>query len=557
MVYTPQQNGRIERKHRHLLDTARAIRLHANLPIKFWGDCILVATYLINKMHVEALGWKSPYEKLFGKPPLYDHLRVIGCLCYAAETFPHRDKFDNRGIKCVLLGYPLNQKGYRLYNLESGETFNNRDVVFKENVFPFKNYNNNAPSMPKPDFPTFGDEENEENPTLFTASIPTDVNPNTPNSSSPSPIINDPVLSSSSSIPINIDPLEQVRRYKQAVQYTGWRQTMDKELVALEKNNTWTLTVLPPGHKPISSKWVYKTKYNPDGIVERLKARLVVRGFNQQEGLDYKHTFSPVAKLATVRVPIAIATAKQWPLHQLNINNAFLHVYIDEEIYMTPPEGYTKAAPGQFLGIEICNTANGTHLNQRKYILDLLTDAGLTSAKPNLSPLPTNLKLSLDMGSPLPDLATYRRLVGRLLYLTMTRPDISYVVQHLSQFVSSPKYVHLQSAIHLLKYLKGSISKGLFYPVQPHLKVTCFSDADWASCLMTRKSLTGYCIFLGHSLVSWKIKKQAAVSRSSTEAEYGSMTTTTCEILWLSFLLKDLHILVKLPIILFCDNKPA
>lgn len=107
-----------------------------------------------------------------------------------------------------------------------------------------------------------------------------------------------------------------------------------------------------------------------------------------------------------------------------------------------------------FLGIEICKTALGTHLNQRKYILDLLTDAGLTAAKPNPSPLPTNLKLSLDKGTPLSDPGAYRRLVGRLLYLTMTRPDISYVVQHLSQFVSSPKDVHMQAALHLLKYLK-------------------------------------------------------------------------------------------------------
>lgn len=196
-------------------------------------------------------------------------------------------------------------------------------------------------------------------------------------------------------------------------------------------------------------------------------------------------------------------------------------------------------------------------MNQRKYILDLLTDAGLTAAKPNPSPLPTNLKLSLDKGTPLSNPGAYRRLVGRLLYLTMTRPDISYAVQHLSQFVSSPKDVHMQAALHLLKYLKGTASKGLFYPIQPHLQVTGFTDADWASCVMTRKSLTGYCIYIGHSLVSWKTKKQATVSRSSTEAEYRSMATTTCELLWLSFLLKDLHIPVKLPITLFCDNKSA
>ncbi|GJX03535.1 NSP-interacting kinase 1-like protein [Tanacetum coccineum] len=335
MAYIPQQNGRVERKHRNLLDIARAIRSHANLPIRFWGDCILAATCLINKMPVKILDWKTPFE------------------------------------------------------------------------------------------------------------------------------------------------------------------------------------------------------------------RLVVRGFNQKEGLDYKHTFSLVAKLATIRVIVALATAKEWPLHQLDVNNAFLHGYTDEEIYMLPPEGYHKALPGQvcnsnseilslkasldhkftikdlglakyFLGIEIYRTQHGTHLNQRKYILNLLSDAGLTGEKPATFPFPTQLKLSLDKGTPLSDESSYKRLVGRLLYLTMTRPDISYAAQHLSQFVSAPK-----------------------------------------DMLNDKKIIAGYCIFLGHSLVSWKTKKQPTVSRSSTEAEYTSMAATTCELLWLSFLLKDLHIKVKLPITLFCDNKYA
>ncbi|GJV70191.1 retrovirus-related pol polyprotein from transposon TNT 1-94, partial [Tanacetum coccineum] len=158
--------------------------------------------------------------------------------------------------------------------------------------------------------------------------------------------------------------------------------------------------------------------------LDKYKARLVIRGFSQKEGLDYKHTFSPVAKAATVRVLIAIATAKVWPLHQLDVNNAFLHGYVDEEIYMKPLEGYNKAAPEicdtkraldekfsikdlglerYFLGIELCNTAQGTYLHQRKYILDLLQDAGLTSAKPTSFPLPQNLKLALNKGNPIND----------------------------------------------------------------------------------------------------------------------------------------------------------
>lgn len=209
------------------------------------------------------------------------------------------------------------------------------------------------------------------------------------------------------------------------------------------------------------------------------------------------------------------------------------------------------------MGIEICRTDAGTFLNQRKYILDILSNTGLTGTKPVAFPLPQGLKLTTESGKLLADPETYRRLVGRFLYLTMTCPYVSYAIHHLSQFVSAPREPHMQATIHVLRYLKGSICKGLFYPVQPQLKLTGFSDADWGSCLMSCRSLTGYCLFLGHSLVSWKTKKQATVSRSSTESEYRSMASTTCELLWLSYLLKDLHIPVSLPITLFCDNRAA
>lgn len=188
----------------------------------------------------------------------------------------------------------------------------------------------------------------------------------------------------------------------------------------------------------------------------------------------------------------------------------------------------------------------------------MLQDAGLTACKPTPSPMPTHLKLSADKSILLSNAGNYRRLVGKLLYLAMTRPNISYVVQHLSQFVLEPKDTDLQAATHLLRYLKGTMSKGLFYHLQSQLKVTWFSNADWANCLMTRRSLTDYCIFLGDSLVSWKKKKkQAIVSVSYTKAEYRSMSTTTCELLWLSYFLKDLGINVKFHVKLFCDNKFA
>ncbi|KAL0421083.1 UNVERIFIED_CONTAM: Retrovirus-related Pol polyprotein from transposon RE2 [Sesamum latifolium] len=121
---------------------------------------------------------------------------------------------------------------------------------------------------------------------------------------------------------------------------------MEKELEALEKNSTWDLTELPAGKRAIGSRWVYKTKLNQDGSIERYKARLVAKGYTQIEGVDFFDSFSPVAKTVTVRIFIAVATAFRWPLLQLDVNNAFLHGYLEEEVYMVPPEGYSKAHGG-------------------------------------------------------------------------------------------------------------------------------------------------------------------------------------------------------------------
>lgn len=118
---------------------------------------------------------------------------------------------------------------------------------------------------------------------------------------------------------------------------------MDKELTALEENNTWTIMPLPPNKKPIGSKWVYKVKLKPNGTVERYKARLVAKGYNQRFRIDYLESFSPVAKVVTVRILLSLSTSNNWFLHQLDINNAFLHGYLDEEVYLTPPQGYEKA----------------------------------------------------------------------------------------------------------------------------------------------------------------------------------------------------------------------
>nr|KYP62857.1 Retrovirus-related Pol polyprotein from transposon TNT 1-94 [Cajanus cajan] len=309
---------------------------------------------------------------------------------------------------------------------------------------------------------------------------------------------------------------------------------MNAEIQALESNHTWVLTELPLNKSSIGCRWVYKIKHRADGSIERYKARLVAKGYTQIEVQDYLDTFSPVAKLTTVRLLLALAATQQWHLRQLEVNNAFLHGDLHEETYMILPRGMYQDKQGMvcklqkslyglkqandivltgndlteiktitnlldlafkikdlgdlmfFLGFEVSRTKAGI-----KYALDILRDTRMIGSKPVSTPNDYTTKLHQHSGSPLcdSDASSYRRLIGRLIYLTNTRPDITYAVQNLSQFVARPTTAHQQAASRILRYIKSSPGAGLIFPASNTLQLKAFSDSDWAGCLDTRRSI--------------------------------------------------------------------
>lgn len=335
-----------------------------------------------------------------------------------------------------------------------------------------------------------------------------------------------------------------------------WETAMDEEMDALDKNDTWELVELPQGKNAIGCKWVYKVKCkSDDGSLERHKARLVAKGYAQTYGLDYDETFSPVAKMATVRSIIALAAQKGWALHQMDVKNSFLNGELQEEVYMEQPEGYVhpeyptfvcrlkkalyglKQAPRAwsdkisrylvsigfvvgnadsslyvkktqdgivmiviyvddliitgdcgkgidevkaslckefdmkdlgdlrfFLGIEVIRTSKGIWLVQRQYAaLDMLAKYGMTACKPMLTPLEQNMKLRADLGDELEDITMYRKMVGSLIYITIMRPDLSYAVGLVSQFMQSYRKPHLDAVRRIMRYVKTTVHYGLFY----------------------------------------------------------------------------------------------
>lgn len=208
-----------------------------------------------------------------------------------------------------------------------------------------------------------------------------------------------------------------------------------------------------------------------------------------------------------------------------------------------------------FLGMEVARSKKGICINQRKYVLDLLKETGMADCKPTETPMDSSTKLGLLEGSPPVDKGRYQRLVGKLIYLSHTRPDIGFAVSTVSQFMNNPNEEHMGAVYMILRYLKMTPGRGIWFKKSACRQVSIYTDADWAGSPLDRRSTSGYCSFVWGNLVTWRSKKQSVVSRSSAEAEFRALAQGICEGIWLQRLLEELKVPNVMPIELLCDNQ--
>ncbi|RVW30591.1 Retrovirus-related Pol polyprotein from transposon TNT 1-94 [Vitis vinifera] len=439
-AHTPQQNGVAERKNRHLVETA-----HSSLP-------------------------SFPDQPLYFLPP-----RVFGCTCFVHILTPGQDKLSAKAMKCLFLGYSRLQKGYRCYSLETHRYFISADVTFFEDSPFFSTTSESLPvsevlpipivsppdAMPPRPLQVYHRRPRVVAPLPFAEApadslpipsaspapalpspndLPIAVRKGTRSTRNPHPIYNflsyHRLSSPYSAFVSAISSVSLPKSTHEALSHPGWRQAMVDEMAALHSNGTWDLVVLPSGKSTVGCRWVYAVKVGPDGQVDRLKARLVAKGYTQVYGSDYGDTFSPVAKIASVRCfspwllcvlglfirgvwfSVQVTPFSIWLETISSSMCIYLVVYVDDIVitgsdqdgiqklkqhlfthFQTKDLGKLK----YFLGIEIAQSSSGVVLSQRKYALDILEETGMLDCKPVDTPMDPNVKLVPGQGEPLGD----------------------------------------------------------------------------------------------------------------------------------------------------------
>ncbi|XP_038889278.1 uncharacterized mitochondrial protein AtMg00810-like [Benincasa hispida] len=332
-------------------------------------------------------------------------------------------------------------------------------------------------------------------------------------------------------------------------------------------------------------------------------------GYKQQIGIDYNEVFAPIERHDTIRMVLALAAQSNWKILQIDVKSAFLHGNLNEEVYIDQPLGYVQHSNARkvyclkkalyglkqarraclyvddliytgndsimfeefkqfmmaefemtdlgmmhyFLGIEVIQSVVRIFINQKKYALEILDRFQMENCNSATTSIEPNLKLTKDHEGKKVNNTLYKQMIGSLMYLTATRPDIMYAVSLISRFMESPTKLHLLVAKRILHYLKGTPGLGILYQKREKLNLVGFSDSDYAGDLNDRNSTSGYVFMLGLGAISWSSKKQPIITLSTIEAELVAATSCACQAIWLRNILENLHYKQEETSIIHCD----
>ena len=346
---TPQHNGVSERRNRTLLDMVRSMMSRATLPIYFWGYALETAARILNLVPTKKVA-KTPHEMWTGKRPSLHHIRVWGCEVYVRRETS--DKLELRAEKCHFIGYPENSFGYLFYKSSENKIF-----VARRGVFLERNLISGEVSGSTIDLEEIQESSNEVEPIVDPGVETEDVSPVETFHTNPPPLrrssrVSHPPefygfhitadkkrLISDRTLFRDDDPSS----YKEAMadpDAAKWKEAMDSEMKSMYDNQVWNLIDHTPGTKTVGCKWIFKKKIDMDGNVQTYKARLVAKGYTQTQGIDYEETFSPVAKIQSIRILLAIAAFHDYEIWQMDVKTAFLNGKLTENVYMVQPEGF-------------------------------------------------------------------------------------------------------------------------------------------------------------------------------------------------------------------------
>nr|GEY05340.1 uncharacterized mitochondrial protein AtMg00810-like [Tanacetum cinerariifolium] len=516
-----------------LVEAARMMFIFSRASLFLWAEAIATACFTQNRSIIHCRFNKTPYEIIKGKKPDISFLRVFGALCYPKNDREDIEKLGAKGDICFFIGYSVDSCAYRIFIRRIKKIMETMNVSFDElSAMAFEQHSSKprlqsmtsgqissgldltyAPSTITTQQPTEGELD------LLFEAMYDDYIGGQP-SATANQLRSDGEMCMYALTVSSIEP----KNVKEAITDPAWIDSMQEELLQFKRLDVRVLVHAPDNISSLTLKWLFKNKHDEEQTVIQNKSRLVVRGYRQEKGINFEESFAPVARMEAIRIFLAYAAHKSFSVFQMDVKTAFLY------------GRFKMSMMGEmtfFLGLQVNQSPCGTCINQSKYVLQILKKYGMESCDPVGTPMEIKDKLDLDHNGTPVDATKYRSMIGALMYLTSTRPNIVHATCLCAQYQAKPTEKHLKEVKRIFRYLWGTVNTGLWYTKDSGFELTGFSYADYARCKDTFKSTSGGAQFLGEKLVSWSSKKQDCTASSTAKAEYVSLSACCAQVLWM------------------------